>query len=217
MRNFLNYLPFFVFFLFIVSCQKDGILEIQEEQFEKELSLKVITDEGTIVNQRDLKIETFPRSQEVSTLREKSQTMVSGHLFTATSNSLFSFTAVENRGGFHGQIEINSPTLGQVHGKVLQNCTGGDNEGGIVFLVTEVKDGDTWGLNDVVYWYVKDNGEGNNTPKDQYQSTITWYPYENWLPFYDSPEELIADYPCGIVGYTGNYVDIAKGQVQVKN
>ncbi|NNF33993.1 MAG: hypothetical protein HKN68_07785 [Saprospiraceae bacterium] len=214
MRNLLNYLTFLVLLLLIGSCQKDGNLGLQEEQTQNNLSISAVTENGTIVNQLDLQSEEFPQSREVSNMRAKNQAMVSGHFKTATSNSLYSFNVIGNRGGIHGQAEINSPTLGHAHGRVIGGCIG-EGEGGVVFLVTNVRSDDSWfGLNDLIYFYVKDNGEGNNAPIDQHQTTIT--KLLNWALFYDTPEDALVDFPCGVTGYTGNYIDIATGQIQVK-
>lgn len=210
---------FYLFFTVIlislcISCQDDG-LSVQDEQPSAEFSINTSDMEGNLIDHSTLQTTNFPQSREMSTMRERNQAMVSGHFTTVTSGSLYSYKALGNNAGLHGQAEINSPTLGHVHGEVIGGCANLETgEGGIIFLITEVKGEELFfGLNDIVYSYINDNGEGANAPSDQHQSTLTRV--RNWEGSFETPEDLLDFWPCDTF-YTGNWVDIANGQIQVK-
>ncbi len=203
-----------VLFLFN-SCQDEGPLGMQDEQPTAEFTINTSDMAGNLVDHSTLETKEFPQSRDLSTARARNQVMVSGHFSTVTSNSLYSYKVLGNNGGLHGQVEVNSPTLGHIHGEVIGGCVNLETgEGGIVFLITQSREeGTFFAVNDIIYSYINDNGEGANAPTDQHQSTLTRV--RDWEGSFENPEDILDFWPCDQF-FTGIWVDIANGQVQVK-
>ncbi len=146
--------------------------------------------------------------------------------FTVLSGNQYDFAAIQNPGGIHGEITIESMTRGTITAEALCVSTvDGEATAGILLTSVEFPT-PFFDAGDIVYLKLRDNGEGANTASDQVSSNIIIFYFWELLQ-YETPEDFVSDFSCahieliysafsGLTEPFGPYEDILDGNVQVK-
>ncbi len=210
----------FIVPLLLASCHKDGSdFNLQENQT-KEVILNASDING---NTEQVKVVISPKDATLTT-RSDHKTSVKGHFnsYYGEEDEFYwrqSTNASQEGDMVSGNVEMKTNFWGSFNGRVL--CTYAEgNEAVVCAIITVAQDSmRTWLTEDAIVWYkVKDNGEGDEDPADQHWSGL--YYLVNWSDEFETPEEYIASFPCSDA-YNLNWdftfpKDIEGGNIQVK-
>ena len=178
-------------FIFLTSCSKEELNEpIVEQKTEATYQFKLSN-----TNNWEASISTnfIEKSNNTFSSRKNGNSLHAHGDFSGFGGGLISFTGTQNNGGAHGSasLEVTFGPFGtaNVELETVSIVSIGDNEvvyGGQISEVIEntvmfpppppgfpAPPCDAYELGTYVYFAVKDNGQGNNAPLDQYSSFLS--------------------------------------------
>ena len=211
--------------VFLPACHQDASITEQFQEVNGALKVHVL-DEGGGTVASGTSIDVDP-SEFVQIQGRSPKVQSATGTFTAFSGNHYDFAAIQNPGGIHGEITIESMTRGTITAEALCVSTvEGEATAGILLTSVEFPT-PFFDAGDIVYLKLKDNGEGANAEADQTSANIIIF--FNWEQFgYASPEDFVTLFACPYIEliysltFPGNpapfgpYQDILDGNVQVK-
>jgi hypothetical protein len=188
MKNLMLLIPLAC--LLLTSCSTEEINEPTVEQksdtaYVFKLSKTNDWEATTTINPRNKSNHTFSSRKNVNSLHAHGY-------FGAFNGGQISFSGTQNNGGVHGSaaLEVTFGPFGTAHVVIetVSVVSIGDNEVIYGGQITEVVENtvmypppppgfpappcDAYELGTYVYFAVKDNGQGNNAPADQYSPVL---------------------------------------------
>jgi len=199
-------------FLFL-GCSQENV-EVQPEQGQA-LKMSVLNEKGDLLSTQTITANetSYPLAQNRG---GNPNQIATGDVLFASGNH-YVFSAIQNRGGVHGEIDIVHAVAGEIHGTTICVSTNGDGEAVAAYLIDSVEF-PTGALqeNFIMFQKYKDNGEGANNPLDQSGSLLLIY--TNWFNTYPTADDFLVDFSC-LSHFNHSAFDIwvePLGQIQVR-
>lgn len=212
-----------IYSAFFLACIL-GLFSCTEMTFEEgllkpttdtELEVSTFNDEGMIVETTSFTAPKGTPSSSIESRGNKNQ-IATGDFQTISGNE-YLFSAIENKGGVHGEWEIKA-IWGSY--KLETICVSTNEEDGtamVAGIVTEVFAPGILELDYIVFFRVKDNGEGANSAPDQGSRLFVFF--RNYRQNYGTLENFLANINCANPSYVANILGPYEdriGQIQVK-
>lgn len=198
--------------LALFGCSEDNT----NEQPDNEAGVKVIllSESGEVMSSE---IVTTDLNLTASVQQNRNPNQMATGEYGVSSGNQYTFSAVENNGGVHGELDIQRLDVGAVHATTICVTTIGD-EAVAFYLVDSVEfPASVWAENIILGIKYKDNGEGANTV-DEASYYILVYP--NWFNTYATVEDFLAVTNCNTEFENPDFTDTgyinALGQIQVR-
>jgi hypothetical protein len=170
MKNVLHILFFSLFFIY--GCEKeygnfdeyimeDSVLETRSYNIDGLIEIANLD----LVSQ----LESLNTNTPTDHLRSPKHASANGHFITPLGTSVI-FSAIENKGGIHGQIRFNNETLNL---NMETSCVSTfENTAIFQGIITATNSDGPLSIGNRLIFYVIDNGSGKNSPLDQYSQNL---------------------------------------------
>lgn len=217
MKSTLIYSAFFLSSILVLfSCTEMTFEEgLVGPETDIELEVSGLNDQGMIVEKLSF---TPPKGTPTSSIESRgNKNQIATGDYQTLSGNQYLFSAIENKGGVHGEWEIKA-SFGSY--KVETICVSTNEEDGtamVAGVVTEVLVPGSLRFDDVLFFRAKDNGEGANSAPDQ--TSQNFATLRNYRQIYGSLENLLANLNCSNPSIVENVIGSLEdriGQIQVK-
>jgi len=187
---------FAIALVFFYGCEKQESIPSDELQQNdgKALSMNVLVFDGDVLAWETVSIDGQHQTPASTTLKQSNSAHTHGIIHGLGGNGVTTFSGTQNNGGTHGSAEMQFSGPGySLHVKMETSSVVilGSDENEAVYggLITEVIENtippppppppgfppplcNRFDEGTYVYFCVKDNGQGNNAPADQYKGVL---------------------------------------------